>query len=160
MIEALGFASAVVIGISLGLIGGGGSILTVPVLVYLLGISPVMATAYSLFIVGASSFVGSFRFARKGLVDFKTAFQFGVPGIIAVYSTRKFIIPAIPESLFELGGFTFSRDLFLMTLFALLMVAASYGMIKKTKPTKAKKKNLSNNTKAMLVVVEGLVVGV
>jgi uncharacterized membrane protein YfcA len=55
------------IGLSLGLIGGGGSILTVPVLVYLIGLNPVLSTAYSLFIVGLTSLVGSYKFYKKGL---------------------------------------------------------------------------------------------
>ena len=71
LLEVLGFASAVVIGITLGLIGGGGSILTVPVLVYLLKSDPVQATAYSLFVVGVSSVVGSITYFRKGLVELK-----------------------------------------------------------------------------------------
>ena len=102
MIEILGYAAAIIIGISLGLIGGGGSILTVPILVYLLGISPVMSTAYSLFIVGGSSLVGVVNYARKGLVDYKTALAFGLPSLVAVFVTRKFIVPAIPSELLSL----------------------------------------------------------
>src|SRR5688572_30499408 len=97
MTDIIGYACAIVIGISLGLIGGGGSILTVPVLVYLLGFSPVMATAYSLFIVGVSSLVGSARYASKKLVDFRAVLIFGIPSIVAVFFTRKYIVPAIPD---------------------------------------------------------------
>lgn len=85
------FASAL-IGLSLGLIGGGGSIMTVPVLVYLFGVSPILATSYSLFIVGSTSLVGAFNNYRKGLVSIKTALLFGISSISTVFLTRKFII--------------------------------------------------------------------
>src|SRR5690554_3266457 len=99
--EIAGFVASVFIGISLGLIGGGGSILTVPVLVYLFSIDPVLATAYSLFIVGAASLVGSVSYFRKGLVNVKTAIVFGIPSIVAVFLTRAYIIPAIPDEIFS-----------------------------------------------------------
>ena len=91
---------ALVIGVVLGLVGGGGSILTVPIFVYLLYINPVTATAYSLFVVGVAALVGAFRNMQKGLVDFRTAIVFAIPAFIAVYITRKFLVPAIPEQLF------------------------------------------------------------
>src|SRR5678815_588857 len=113
-----GYIASVFIGISLGLIGGGGSILTVPVLVYLFGINPVLATAYSLFIVGATSLVGIFPKYRDGMVNLKTATIFGIPSIIAVYATRKWIVPAIPDEILRVGQFTLSKPLMLMLLFA------------------------------------------
>ncbi|PIZ07162.1 MAG: permease, partial [Flavobacteriaceae bacterium CG_4_10_14_0_8_um_filter_34_31] len=88
-IEIFGYAGALLIGIVLGLIGGGGSIITVPVFVYLFAVNPVTATAYSLFVVGVSALVGAFQNFKKKLVDFKTAFVFATPAFIAVYSTRK-----------------------------------------------------------------------
>src|SRR5512139_3958434 len=97
--ELIGYLASLLIGISLGLIGGGGSILTVPVLVYLLGVNPVLATAYSLFIVGATSLVGVFPKYKEGLVNLKTAGIFGIPAIAAVYATRKWIVPAIPDQI-------------------------------------------------------------
>jgi len=131
--EIIGYASAVLIGISLGLIGGGGSILTVPVLVYLFGLDAFMATEYSLFIVGVSSAVGSLNYLKKGLVDLKTALIFGVPSIISIFLTRLYIVPLIPAELFKIGGFTLTRDIFLLLIFAVLMIAASYKMIRKNK---------------------------
>lgn len=132
--EILGYIAALVIGLSLGLIGGGGSILTVPVLVYLLGLSPVISTAYSLFIVGLTSLVGSYRFYKKGLVSLKTAVVFGLPAIAAVYITRRYVVPAIPEEIFEVSGFMVTKGVLLMLLFAGLMVFASISMIQKKKP--------------------------
>ncbi len=130
VVEILGFAGALLIGIVLGLIGGGGSILTVPVLVYLLQINPVTATAYSLFIVGISSFVGSVKNIKKRQVDFKTAFIFSGPALIVVYLTRKFLIPNLPEELFQIYGFLVTRDIAIMIFFAVVMVLASLSMIR------------------------------
>ena len=93
--EITGYLASLIIGISLGLIGGGGSILTVPVLVYLMGVEPVLATAYSLFIVGSTSLVGALPKYKQGLVNLKTAVIFGIPSILAVFATRKYIIPLI-----------------------------------------------------------------
>ena len=103
LLELLGFVGAFIMGVVLGLVGGGGSILTVPVFVYLMSITPVTATAYSLFVVGSASFVGAFQNMKKGLVDYRTAIVFATPALVAVYVTRKFIVPAIPENLFSAG---------------------------------------------------------
>ncbi|MER2996599.1 sulfite exporter TauE/SafE family protein [Pontibacter populi] len=135
--EILGYIAAMLIGLSLGLIGGGGSILTVPVLVYLLGFSPVISTAYSLFIVGLTSLVGSYKFYQKGLVSMKTAVVFGLPSIVAVYLTRRYLVPAIPENLFTVGDLAVTKGVLLMLLFAGLMVFASISMIKKKKEVPA-----------------------
>ena len=130
LFEILGFAGALLIGVVLGLIGGGGSILTVPVLVYLMHINPVTATAYSLFVVGVSSLVGALKNIQKGLVDFKTAIVFSIPAFIAVYGTRKYLLPAIPEVLFQVGDFTVTKDIGIMVFFALIMLVASVSMIR------------------------------
>ncbi|WP_242929147.1 sulfite exporter TauE/SafE family protein [Pontibacter vulgaris] len=135
--EILGYIAAMLIGLSLGLIGGGGSILTVPVLVYLIGLNPVISTAYSLFIVGLTSLVGSWKFYKKGLVSLKTAVVFGLPSIVAVYATRRYIVPAIPENIFSVGDFMVTKGVLLMLLFAALMVFASISMIKKKKEAPA-----------------------
>ena len=128
-IVIIGFAAAIVIGISLGLIGGGGSILTVPVLVYILGVNPVLATAYSLFVVGSTSLVGAATYMRKGLVNYKTALVFAVPSFIAVFLTRKFLVPALPDPLFTVGEAIITKNIGIMIFFALIMLAASYSMI-------------------------------
>jgi len=125
-----GYLASVLIGISLGLIGGGGSILTVPVLVYLFGIDPVSATADSLFIVGVTSAVGSVAYLKKGLVHVRTAIIFGIPSIGAVFLTRAHILPYIPETVFNMAGVGVTKAILLMLLFAVLMLLASYSMIK------------------------------
>lgn len=157
--EIVGYLAAILIGVALGLIGGGGSILTVPVLVYLLGVDAVAATAFSLFIVGATSAVGSVNYFRKGLVNIKTAIIFGIPSIIAVFLTRAYIVPAIPDDVFSLGGFVVTKSILLMLLFAILMIAASYSMIKKDKPKTDENKG-EQKFNYPLILIEGAVVGV
>lgn len=128
-----GYLASILIGISLGLIGGGGSILTVPVLVYLFGTDPVLATTYSLFVVGITSLAGFFTYVRKKQVNFKTGIFFGIPSIAAVLLTRKFVVPAIPEKLLHLGSFVLTRNMLLMLFFAILMIFASISMMKKSR---------------------------
>lgn len=131
-----GYIASIFIGISLGLIGGGGSILTVPVLVYLFSTDAALATVYSLFIVGITSLAGSYTYFKKGLVNLRTAVVFGIPSIAAVFLTRTFIVPAIPQEIFTTGSFVVTKSILLMLLFAVLMVFASYSMIKKNKQDK------------------------
>lgn len=159
MIIAGYFASAL-IGVSLGLIGGGGSILTVPVLVYLFGVDPVLATAYSLFIVGTTSLVGAFPKYLDGQVNLKTALIFGIPSIVSVYATRAFLVPAIPDPVFSAGGMVVSKAMLMMGLFAILMVFASISMIR------TKKGAVNGDAPAPpqqfnypMIVLEGAIVG-
>lgn len=157
--EYVGYFASILIGVALGLIGGGGSILTVPVLVYLFAVEPVLATAYSLFIVGLTSAVGTVGYFKKGLVNIKTAIVFGIPSIIAVFSTRAFIVPAIPNKIISTGNFILTKDLFLMLLFAVIMVLASYTMIKKeTKSTE--KVTGQQKFNYPLILLEGAIVGI
>lgn len=128
--EIIGYFLAALVGISLGLIGGGGSILMVPILVYVFGINPVLATSYSLFIVGSTSLIGAFNNYRKGLVSTKTALLFGLTSVTTVFITRKLIMPRIPDVLFSIGSFQVKHDLATMVLFAILMLMASFAMIR------------------------------
>ena len=135
--EILAYIASALIGISLGLIGGGGSILTMPVLVYLFGLNPVLATSYSLFIVGSTSLIGTVDNYRKGLVSVKTALLFGLSSITTVFITRKFLIPVIPDNLFTIGGFTVTHNILTMVLFAVLMIVAAIAMIRNGKNAEA-----------------------
>lgn len=156
--ELLGYVGALLIGIVLGLIGGGGSILTVPILVYLMFVNPVTATAYSLFIVGVSALVGALRNIQKGLVDFKTAIVFAIPAFIAVYTTRKFLVPAIPEELFFVGDFLITKNIAIMLFFAIIMLVASISMIRNKRSESEEETEISYNIP--LIIIEGFVVGV
>lgn len=140
----------------LGLTGGGGSILTVPILVYLLSINPVTATAYSLFVVGTTALFGTIRNARKGMIEYRIAIVFAIPAFIAVYLTRKLIIPAIPDTIFTLNEFVFTKDLSIMIFFAIIMLLASISMIKEKKKVALKDEvNFNYPT----IIIEGFVVG-
>lgn len=156
--EILGYVASIFMGLSLGMIGGGGSILTVPILVYLFATNPITATAYSLFIVGSTALVGGISYLKKGEVDLKTGFIFAVPSFIGVYLTRAYVVPALPDPVFSLGSFVFSKPLLIMLVFAILMVAASVSMIK-TKKADVQKAKLSPVAKFSLISLEGLVVG-
>jgi len=156
MYEIIGYSCAVLIGITLGLIGGGGSILTVPVLVYIMGIEPVLATAYSLFVVGISALAGTFKNLRRGNIDLKTGFVFALPSFIAVYYTRRIIVPAIPQEIMTFGSFTLSKETGIMLFFAFIMLLASISMIR------GRKNNPELNPKAFnypIIIVEGLFIG-
>jgi uncharacterized protein len=155
----IGYFSSVLIGVSLGLIGGGGSILTLPVLVYLFSVDAVAATAYSLFIVGLTSAVGSFNYFKNGLVNLKTAIVFGIPSIIAVFLTRAYIVPAIPKIILTTDNFILTKSILMMLLFALLMIAASYSMIKKDK-TETDSEPQPRVFNYPLIILEGGVVGI
>lgn len=157
--EYIGYFTSILIGVALGLIGGGGSILTVPVLVYLFAIEPVLATAYSLFIVGLTSAVGTVGYFKKGLVNIKTAIVFGIPSIIAVFTTRALIVPAIPKEVFSIGEFIVTKNLMMMLLFAVIMIAASYSMIKKDKKIISEKSE-EQKFNYPLILIEGAIVGV
>ena len=93
--EIAGYIAAALIGISLGLVGGGGSIFTMPILVYLFGVSPPLATSYSLFVVGSTSLVGAFNNYKKGFINIRAALQFGLSSIITVFLARKFLVPVL-----------------------------------------------------------------
>lgn len=159
--EIIGYLGALLIGVVLGLIGGGGSILTVPVLVYLLGVNPVTATAYSLFVVGTSSFMGAARNLQKGRMRFRTAFSFALPALISVFCTRKYIVPAIPEQLFSIGSFTLSKGTGIMIFFALLMFLAGSSMILDRDRFLESGKNASPNYRLLIPLgfVTGLITG-
>ena len=159
--EILGYIGAVLMGLSLGLIGGGGSILTVPILVYLFMVEPVLATAYSLFIVGLTSLVGSFSHMRMGNIHWRTAIVFGIPSILTVYATRAWLMPAIPDPIVDAGGIVFSKAVGILVLFALIMVAAAYSMIRKQKAPKGPvaPAEVAVEFNYPLILAEGVVVG-
>lgn len=183
--EFIGYIGAVLMGLSLGLIGGGGSILTVPILVYLFQVDAVLATAYSLFIVGLTSLVGSFSHIKLGNIHWRTAVVFGIPSILSVFFTRSYLVPRIPDPMFTLGqdpnggaSFVLTKSVGLLLLFAVIMVMAAYSMIKPAKksaqPNSEHKNEDANHTNTNdlglnhaepkfnypLILLEGAIVGV
>lgn len=128
--QILGYFGALIIGLVMGLIGGGGSILSVPIFVYLFAFNPIIATSYSLFMVGISSIFGAFKNYRKNNVNFKIAFLFAIPAFIVIYLTRRYFLPEVPEHLFTLGTFTVTKSLAIMLLFAIVMLYSAIIMLK------------------------------
>jgi uncharacterized membrane protein YfcA len=159
VMELLGYVLAAIVGISLGLIGSGGSILTVPILVYIMGVNPVLATAYSLFIVGSTALVGGVQSAFQKKVDFKTVLIFGIPSIAAVYATRMWLVPLIPKELFSLGSLVITKPIALMLLFAVVMILASISMIKSGKRKEGIDENAPMKYNYPMILLEGAVVG-
>ena len=151
---------AVCIGILLGLIGGGGSILTVPVLVYFFQLDPVIATGYSLFIVGVTALVGVVTKFKSSMVHLPTAIIFGIPSIISVYLTRAYLLPLIPNDIYVTGDFTLTKSKALLFLFAILMIASSFSLIKKERKSSDQEESLPIRHPYPLIIAEGLLVGV
>lgn len=158
--EIIGYIASIFIGVSLGLIGGGGSILTVPVLVYLFSIDAVAATAHSFFIVGITSVIGSLAYFKQGLVNVKIAVMFGSSSIMTVFLTRAYIVPAIPQEVCIINGFVCTKSILMMLLFAVLMVMASYSMIKKNRTMTIENREAQSQLQYPLMLIKGMGVGI
>jgi uncharacterized protein len=147
-----GYLASGLIGVSLGLIGGGGSIITIPVLVYLFHIEPTLATAYSLFIVGTTSLVGGVKNVINKTVDVKSALLFSIPSTAAVYFTRHTVLPHIPDNILTISSFTVTKDTAIMVFFSIIMLVAAVRMIRDKKPDNHE----SNSTRHRSVLMTGL----
>lgn len=158
MIEFIEYFCALLIGVLLGLTGGGGSILTVPVLVYILNFNPIIASAYSLFIVGMTSSFGTLINFKKGNVVLKTGLLFALPSLISVYITRKYIVHAIPEVFFENSTFIITKNVFLMVLFAIVMFFAALSMLKN--PKIDNKEAIEKEQNLFLIIIQIFCVGI
>lgn len=157
--ELFGYIASAFIGLSLGLIGGGGSILTVPVLVYLFGVPPLLATSYSLFIVGSTSLIGAANNLRKGEVSLKAALVFGTTSIVTVFATRKFLIPVIPKDLCTVGGVTITEPFLTMVLFGILMLLSSFTMITGTKDADQEPAEKGDYSQGFKLLAYGISIG-
>ncbi len=155
--EVLGYFFAIVIGLVMGIIGGGGSILSVPVFVYIFDIDVVTATALSLFVVGITSSVGSVGYIKQGFVQFKMAFLFGLPSVLGILFSRRVVLPHLPEYIINRWGISLTKDMFILILFAVLMLISSIKMIKKYDRARIRKSEEINYT---LLVSQGLLVGI
>ncbi len=153
--EIVGYIASIFVGVILGMLGGGGSILSIPILVYLFGIEPVRASAYSLFIVGMTSLIGSVPKYRDHLVDLRTGILFGIPSILTIFFTRKWVIPLIPEEVLTLGDFMLTKRMLLLGVFAILMILAALPMIRGQKGISSEKKKF----RTFLVIIEGSLIG-
>lgn len=153
--EIFGYLVSILVGVVLGFLGGGGSILSIPILVYLFNIEPVVASAYSLFIVGTTSFVGAIPKYRQHLVNVRTGLLFGIPSIITIFSTRKWIVPALPDIIYQSESIIVTKRILLLGLFAVIMVLAAIPMIR------GKREMTSRNRKfrIVFVILEGVLIG-
>lgn len=158
--EIIGYIAAILIGISLGLVGSGGSILTVPVLVYLMGIDPLLATTSSLFIVGFTSLIGGIRAYSKKQLDYRAVTEFGFPSVLSIFITRHNLLPAIPETIFTFQNFTVTRNLLLMLVFALLMLLASWSMIRNRETKASNGLAKEGGARVFPLMIFGLLIGV
>jgi uncharacterized membrane protein YfcA len=154
--QIIGYILAVFVGMTLGMLGSGGSILSVPILVYVMGIEPTLATAYSLFVIGTTSLVGGIHKAKQNLVDFNKVLLFGIPAVISVFVTRKVFVPKIPEIIISSEEFTLSKSILIMIVFAIVMIFASVRMIKPLKEIKVSEKEKLNYIK---IIVLGICIG-
>jgi len=125
----IGYIGAFLVGFVLGLLGGGGAMLSIPVLVYLFHIQPITATGYSLFLVGVAASLGAVQNVRKKMIDYSSALYYGIPSVLSVYLMRRFIIHRLPDTLFSIGNYEVGRDNFILVIFAMVMFAAAYKMI-------------------------------
>lgn len=153
--ELIGYVACIFIGVILGILGGGGSILSIPILIYLLHIDVIMASAYSLFIVGTTSLVGAIPKYKKHLVNLRTGFFFGLPSIVTIFVTRKWIVPAIPDVIYQTEYFTLTKRVLILGLFAILMILASISMIRGSKEIT----NDNHRFRVVLVIIEGIIIG-
>lgn len=151
----LGYGLALLIGISLGLIGSGGSILTVPILVYIMKVEPFIATAYSLFIVGSTSLIGGLKNYLDKKVDTKAVLLFGIPSVITVYITRAFLLPLVPDSI-NIARWSIDKNVILMILFALVMFTSAIKMIR----PKGQQKEVQNTIPSLSgLLIQGVLIG-
>ncbi len=128
--QLYGFVLAILMGFTLGLFGGGGSILAVPIFVYVFHIEPLLATAYSLWVVGLSALVGSLKKHLDQQIEYKVGLFFVVPSALTVFLTRRFLVPQIPLQLLALGDVTLTKNMAIMLFFGVVMILASYSMIR------------------------------
>ena len=128
-------------------------------MIYVSYIEPLEATSYTLFIVGISALFGTVRNISSRLIDFKVLLFFGLPSLLSVYLTRYFILPGLPEELFEFVGFKVSKDLFLITFLAFLMIIAALSMLH---PKKIDDSNVefSSVQSFLFILILGFVVGI
>ena len=147
-------------GISLGVIGGGGSILTVPILVYFFSKDPLIATTDSLFIVGTTAIFGALLSARRKLVDYKTGVLFAVPSFAGVFAARKFILPRIPDIIFSSNNIVLTKSLLVMGCFAILMIMASRAMIRSGKSIILRTEEIDAPVGFPAVIFKGFLVGI
>lgn len=154
MLEILGYAAMVCVGLILGCIGSGGSILAIPILVYLFSEDVEIASAYSLFLVGVTSLTGAILKQAEQFLDVRAAFLFGFPSIATTFITRRWLIPHVPDRILDWGSFHITKDHLLLLLLSSLMIVSAGMMLR------GPAKNVATlKVKSTLLIPSGFVVG-
>lgn len=148
-IDILGFLAAILTGFILGAVGSGGSILAMPVLLFVFGVPATEATSYSLFIVGITAASGTIRAQRKSELSWPTVLRFGLPMLFAVILSRSVLLPSIPDAIFNID-----RDRIITVLFALLMLGAAKAL------WSGRKSEKSGSRSPWLVILQGFATGI
>ncbi len=154
-----GYFGAFFVGLALALVGGGGSILLVPILVYGFHIDIILATTYSLFLVGISSAFGSISAIYKKMVYWPAVLVFGLPSIVAVYLVRFYLLPAIPTFSFNIGTFIVTKSVSLLLLLAVLMMFSAWSMIRACEKCNDEADDKLINFKYHIIILEGFIIG-
>ncbi|MFN0276316.1 MAG: sulfite exporter TauE/SafE family protein [Chitinophagales bacterium] len=157
--ELIGYICAVIVGVSLGVLGAGGSILTIPILIYLFKIDPLHATTYAFFIVGTTALVGAIENIRKGNVQIMPAIYFAITGSIVIYIIRNYVLHNIPDVLFSVYNIIITKDIFILLFFAVVMAIAGISMILQSRRNVSGEKTLSHVSVPKLIAL-GFLVGV
>jgi hypothetical protein len=159
--EIIGYLGAIVVGVLVALVGAGGSILTVPILVYLLHVAPVAATGYSLLIIGITSLISTFGYMYRKMINYRIVVLFGIPSVIAVYLTRRFLVPMVPNEIYEQGNLLITKDSFLMLLLGVLIMLSAFSMIsvKKNYQPNISPQKVSSFQYSRMILIEGVIIG-
>lgn len=155
-LESIGFFGAFLTGIVIGLFGGGGSILAVPIFVYLFKLNPILATSYSMFVVGFSAAIGTLINIKKKLIEYKTAVIFTLPALVSVSVTRRFLIPNIPNTLLSFEHFVITKEMGLMLFFSSVIILSSILMMKKPNTKSITKTNTKKNYGLLIFIGFGV----
>ncbi|GAB3546490.1 sulfite exporter TauE/SafE family protein [Spirosoma fluminis] len=154
---SIGYGTALVVGLVIGLAGGGGSILTVPIFIYVFGIPTVLATTYSLFVVGTTSLVGSLNHIWQKRVDLRVTAAFALPSFVSVYLSRRFLVPALPDPMLQVGQFSLSKSDAILYFFAGVMILAARAMIRNDRPEQGAAAD--GHPRYQTLALDGLAVG-
>lgn len=152
--EAAGYLAIICIGILLGCMGAGGSMLAIPVFVYLFSLDMVIASAYSLFVVGVTSLTGVVLKQKLHMPDLRAGLTFGIPSVISTFVARKWIVLMIPELIWQTGSFRLEKGDVLLYFFSLMMITSSLITMRKRRGNVAASPN-----RKMYLITGGLLVG-
>ena len=152
----IGYLFALGMGMVLGLLGGGGSILTVPILVYLFHVPAAMATGYSLFVVGLTSAIAAYRYRDQ--INARIGALFAIPATIGVMISRRYILQPMPDQL-NLGAMVISKDDLIMIVFGVLVVVISFFMLKAKADNHQIQPKQTTILSMIIITLEGIIVG-